>query len=346
MTNALFGDIIQKNIVLDEAEQYFVRGFVMMYENEGIDNKQTLMEDSIGRKILDAAIAIIEREGYENLTIRRVAKESGCSNSAIYVRFADKDALTRAIAVLNAKPFLMIMDESYVIEDGTLENLNRITKNALERVFEMDIESVNMQMKYCGSISQKDNPFFKRVENYIKLAIQDNEIPLGNSQAITLTLISAFWGFAYMVRTNRETDLETAKKMLEKQNEILLFGFGGKAGEPQEDSLWTLLKEQGVNVDKALERMKGNKEAYRSFLKEFFEDPDFEALQESIEAQNAKEAFEYAHGLKGMAGNLGLDYIHSRISILVEILRQGSLEGAAEAFAEIMETCTVIAKLL
>ena len=55
-----------------------VRGFGMIYENEGIENKQTLMHDNIGRKILDAAISIIENEGYENLTIRRVAKENGC----------------------------------------------------------------------------------------------------------------------------------------------------------------------------------------------------------------------------------------------------------------------------
>ena len=41
-----------------------------MYEN-GEDSKQMLIEDSIGRKILDAAIEIINEEGYENLTIRK-----------------------------------------------------------------------------------------------------------------------------------------------------------------------------------------------------------------------------------------------------------------------------------
>lgn len=61
-----------------------------MYEN-GEDSKQMLIEDSIGRKILDAAIEIINEEGYENLTIRKVAKMSGCSNSAIYMRFEDKE---------------------------------------------------------------------------------------------------------------------------------------------------------------------------------------------------------------------------------------------------------------
>ena len=123
----------------------------MIYENEGIENNQTLMDDSIGRKILDAAVAIVEQEGYESLTIRRVAKESGCSNSAIYVRFEDKDALARAVAALHAKPFLLIMDENYREEDDAVKNMNRITKNALEKVYTMDLESAHMQMLYCGS---------------------------------------------------------------------------------------------------------------------------------------------------------------------------------------------------
>lgn len=318
----------------------------MMYENEGIENKQTLMEDSIGRKILDAAVAIIAQDGYENLTIRRVAKESGCSNSAIYVRFEDKDALARAVAALHAKPFLLIMDESYDREDDVRSNLNRIMKNALEKVYTMDLESAHMQMIYCGSLKHSENPFIKRVESYIKNAMDAGLVPSGNAQTMAFTLISSFWGFAFLMRSNKEIDLETAQKMLEVQNEVLLNGIISKASQSEEESIWALLKEQGVNVDKALERMKGNKEAYKSFLKEFFEDPDFEALQESIDAQNVKDAFDYAHGLKGMAGNLGLDRVHGKISILVEILRKGSLEGAMEAYEEVMETCKGIMNLL
>lgn len=318
----------------------------MMYENEGIENRQTLAEDSIGRKILDAAVAIITKEGYENLTIRRVAKESGCSNSAIYVRFEDKDALARAVAALHAKPFLLIIDESYVREDNVLTNLNRITKNVLNKVYEMDLESTHMQMVYCGSLKQNENPFIKRIESYIQYAMEEGDIPRGDSQAIAFTLLSAFWGFAFLVRANKEIGQDTAQKMLEAQNRILLNGIIGKGKQAEEEPIWSLLKEHGVNVDKALERMKGNKEAYKNFLKEFFEDPDFEALQESIEAKNVKEAFDYAHGLKGMAGNLGLDHIHNKISVLVEILRHGSLEGAMEAYEDVMENCKGITELL
>ena len=47
-----------------------------------------------------------------------------------------------------------------------------------------------------------------------------------------------------------------------------------------------------------------------------------------------------------MAGNLGLDRVHGKISILVEILRQGSLDGAMEAYEEVMDNCKGIMALL
>ena len=316
----------------------------MIYENEGIENKQSLMEDSIGRKILDAAVSIVAEDGYENLTIRRVAKESGCSNSAIYVRFEDKDALARAVAALHAKPFLLVMDESYVREEDVPTNLKRIMKSALERVYAMDLESAHMQMLYCGSLKHSENPFIKRVESYLRMGMNEGDVKVGNAQVMAITLVASFWGFAFLMKSNKEIDLEMAEKMLEQQNEVLLQGIVKR--DNAEETIWGSLKEKGVNVDKALERMKGNKEAYKKFLKEFFEDPDFELLQESVEAGNAKEAFDYAHGLKGMAGNLGLDHVHGKISILVEILRQGSLEGAMEAFEEVMKICKEITTLL
>lgn len=103
-----------------------------------------------------------------------------------------------------------------------------------------------------------------------------------------------------------------------------------------------VLREKGVSVDKALERMKGNKNAYRSFLEEFFEDPDFEALSAAVNAGEVGNAFDYAHGLKGMAANLGLDEICDKLSVLVEILRAGGMEGAAQAYAEVAQAVRVV----
>ncbi len=316
---------------------------INMYVNGENSNKQLLIDDSVGRKILDAAITIINNEGYENLTIRKVAKESGCSNSAIYLRFEDKDALARAVAELHAKPFLLIMDENYIKEQDFFTNYNRITKLKLEKLYSYDAAAIHMQVLYRGSMDMDKSPVILRIEDYIKRAVARGEVKVTNTKETAFLFSASFWGFLEMIAAKGTYDVEEAKKLLELQNKIL---YNGIKAQKDEESIWELLKEKGVNVDKALERMKGNKEAYKSFLVEFFEDPDFESLKNEIMAENARNAFEYAHGLKGMAANLGLDNIHNKLSVLVEILRQGSLENAQESYEKVMQACEAVTELL
>lgn len=307
------------------------------------ENKELLINDAIGRKILEAAIYVIDQEGYENLTIRKVAKESGCSNTAIYMRFADKDALGSAVAQLQAKPLLMLMEENYHKEDSFLDNIQRMSRAMLRQIYQMDTGVVYMQMKHRAEKLMDNSLFIKKLEEYIKTAVIRGEIVVGNARMFAITLEASFWGFAYMCRFNKELTQDRADEMLKAHNQML---YAGMHVNNEDDGLWKKLKSKGVDVDKALERMKGNKEAYRNFLIEFFEDPDFEALDESLEVQDAKEAFEYAHGLKGMAANLGLEQIYGKICVLVEILRQGTVNGAKEAYDEVKESCQVILKLL
>ena len=117
--------------------------------------------------------------------------------------------------------------------------------------------------------------------------------------------------------------------------------------DAKKDEDWCgALRRQGVNVDKALVRMKGNEAAYRDFLMEFFDDPDFESMEEAVKAGDVRAAFDYAHGLKGMAATLGLDEICHRLNILVEILRAGSLGGAVEAMENVTAACGTVTRLL
>lgn len=306
-------------------------------------NKQMLIDDPIGRRILDAAIEIIRTEGFENLTIRRVAKESGCSNSAIYLRFEDKESLGRAVSALHAKPFLLTMDELYVKEEDFYSNMQRISTALMKKIYDMDQETVFMQMKFRGEKLTTENVFVKKLEVFIRNAVLKGEISITDPRNFAISLEASFWGLAYMCRLCDDISYEKACEILESQNRAFRSGMEIKN---REDNFWEVLKINGVDVDKALERMKNNKDAYRSFLDEFFEDPDFQALEESLNSQNAREAFEYAHGLKGMAANLGLDRIYAEISVLVEILRQGSLTGAAESYQKVREACNVILELL
>lgn len=315
----------------------------MVYGEDELQNSEMMNDDTVGRKILDTAIAIISQEGYENLTIRKVAKESGCSNSAIYQRFEDKNALAEAVAALQAKPFLIMMDEMYSKDVDLFTNMDRITKKILEKLYSYEPGAIYLKIIYQGTCGKEANPFVLRVERYLQNAMMHGETKNINAKDTAFLIVAFFLGFVQMVRANEGNDLQKAKKLLEMQNRMI---YNGISSRKENDSLWDLLRERGVNVDKALERMKGNREAYKSFLIEFFEDPDFEVLGEEIKMGNTKNAFEYAHGLKGMAANLGIDDVQKKLGVLVEILRHGGLEGASEAYDDVITACGMLTTLL
>ena len=81
------------------------------------------------------------------------------------------------------------------------------------------------------------------------------------------------------------------------------------------------LKENGAGADMAGKRVMGKKELYKKFLVKFLADHSCEAIAEHIGGNNYEEAFNSAHTLKGVAGNLGLDPIYEKASEITELLR-------------------------
>lgn len=90
------------------------------------------------------------------------------------------------------------------------------------------------------------------------------------------------------------------------------------------------LQAAGIDVDEALERFMNNEALLMKFLLRFPEDQNFCRLRQAMDQSDVAGAFEAAHTLKGVAGNLSLRELFIRISVLVEDLRAGNLEAAAE----------------
>ncbi len=86
------------------------------------------------------------------------------------------------------------------------------------------------------------------------------------------------------------------------------------------------LVESGADVETTLKRFMGNEAIYQKFLGKFPNDPNYANLGKNLEEGAYKEAYECAHALKGVVGNLGLMPIFERVSVLVEELRNKAPE--------------------
>ncbi|MGO5051191.1 Hpt domain-containing protein [Lachnospiraceae bacterium LCP25S3_G4] len=101
------------------------------------------------------------------------------------------------------------------------------------------------------------------------------------------------------------------------------------------NDLYTELKQWGCDVDGALQRFIYDDELYKMCLIKFKDDENFVLLEKAMLGGNYISAFESAHTLKGVAGNLGLTPLCESISIVVERLRINSYDGIEDLYEEI-----------
>lgn len=64
-----------------------------------MQNKQTQRSEETKRSIIAAASALFADKGYDAVTMREIARKAGCSHTAIYLYFADKEALLHQISM-------------------------------------------------------------------------------------------------------------------------------------------------------------------------------------------------------------------------------------------------------
>lgn len=87
----------------------------------------------------------------------------------------------------------------------------------------------------------------------------------------------------------------------------------------------------------ALARFLGDKAFYCRLLAAVPQEADFAELGEALTRGDLKDAFEHAHALKGVLGNMGLTPMYDEACLIVEPLRAGGREGVDGYYRTLME---------
>lgn len=77
----------------------------------------------------------------------------------------------------------------------------------------------------------------------------------------------------------------------------------------------------GANTAEGLARCFGNEALYLKLVATIPNDATFDKLKDSLGEKNLKAAFEAAHALKGVLGNLSLTPIYAPVVEITELLR-------------------------
>lgn len=97
------------------------------------------------------------------------------------------------------------------------------------------------------------------------------------------------------------------------------------------------LNEFGVNTKEGLTRCMNNEKFYFKMIKMGLASDQFDKLGSALENNQLDEAFEAAHALKGVLGNLALTPIYNPLAEMTELLRAGKSEDYITMYKPILE---------
>ncbi|MBQ9157233.1 MAG: Hpt domain-containing protein [Eubacterium sp.] len=105
------------------------------------------------------------------------------------------------------------------------------------------------------------------------------------------------------------------------------------------------LKRIGVNTEEGLGRCLNNEDFYFRMIKMALADGGFEKLETSLAAKDLDGAFEAAHALKGVLGNLALTPLFEPASELTELLRRKAEADYDSYLTEILSQKAKLAEI-
>lgn len=95
-------------------------------------SKQEQRSDETKKLILESAANLFAKKGYDAVTIREIAKDAGCSHTAIYLYFKDKETLLHQLSL---PPLQLLQKELHAIsKEDSLSADSKLTKISIEYI--------------------------------------------------------------------------------------------------------------------------------------------------------------------------------------------------------------------
>ena len=100
------------------------------------------------------------------------------------------------------------------------------------------------------------------------------------------------------------------------------------------------LKDFGCNVEEGLGRCLNNEAFYLRLVNSILQDNKVDLLEEALNQGDLQKAFEAAHALKGVYGNLAITPLYVKVSEITELLRSKTEMDYKPLMSEIRELFT------
>lgn len=191
-----------------------------------ISNRREAEKEALRVKIFDGASKLIIENGYERLSIRKLAKEIEYSPAVIYNYFKNKDDIIKAITIDNYniifKELLCIefdsMTSTIALKTGLLK-LARLLIDRREHFKATLLSGVNTTDEMSN-----DNDAMNLLESILKRGVLAEEFIIDNTNFTAFLLTTGILGVVSMIVLNNVCDENIIDATINAYVEILVKG--------------------------------------------------------------------------------------------------------------------------
>ncbi len=185
---------------------------------------------------LSAARELIQEEGYEGLTLRKLAKRMECSPMAIYSYFADKQALLTALALEGFEKVAKRLDSTVrrdplaALRKILLDYIAYAEENPFEyRILFLSVETLG-KLKLTRQELQERNPAFRALFKCVETCVKAGVVQ-GDSFAMSTVLWTGAHGAASLLITAQNFPFGSRRRYAEEVVATMLSGTQNRVTE-------------------------------------------------------------------------------------------------------------------
>lgn len=198
------------------------------------DKKKAVLESMTREALYQAAVSILHEEGWQGLTMDKLAALARVSKGTVYNYFRDKKEIIFFVAERSMEEMIgeiLALDSENgdpvkLLEEGLDILLHRMFENrrTLSAMFRVLSENAEMRVLACDSRNQPGHEIREKMIEIFRKGVATGSLRPGNPVLMDSLLHATLHGIIheFIVHASEETDAETAIAAIK---DLILHGF-------------------------------------------------------------------------------------------------------------------------
>lgn len=194
----------------------------------------------IKEKMLKSAEKIVEKNGFEGVSMREVAKLSGYTPGSIYQYFENKDVLIRELIKVGYGRIIAAinqdLEQDMMVEEQIIQRFTSYMRAALNMreyykavMLSEDPKIIEMTL-VLRSVEPGESQAIKQLEMAIGKGIESGEFEKGDPRSLAKILWTANYGLILRIIIENIQDKDMIDHLMKEQFQVLFKGMRKKEG--------------------------------------------------------------------------------------------------------------------